>query len=99
MFTIAPERLRQVQHLCHKFGVRRLALLGSAIRDDFGPASDIDVLVEFLPGTRTGLRLFGLEAQLSELLGRRIDLNTPGSIAAKYYERVQRDAREIYVAA
>lgn len=50
--------------------IRRLALFGSALRDDFRPDSDLDILVEFEPDTRIGLRFFALQRELSEILGR-----------------------------
>ena len=85
---------------CRKHRIRRLALFGSVLRDDFGPASDIDVLVEFLPGTRMGLiRLAGLELELGQLLGRRVDLNTPGCLSPHFRARVLAEAEVQYVAA
>jgi len=78
--------------------VRRLAIFGSALRDDFGPSSDIDLLVEFDPAVRTGLRMFEFEAELSELFGRKVDLNTPGFLGAEFREKVRHEARNLYVA-
>lgn len=60
---------------CRRNHIRRLALFGSILREDFGPESDVDVLVEFEPGTRVGLRFFALERELSQLIGRKVDLN------------------------
>lgn len=99
MFELPPPILAQLRTLCRDYGVRRLALFGSATRSDFTPESDIDVLVEFEPGTRTGLRLFELEASLAELLGRRVDLSTPGFLGASFRSRVLQEARDLYVAA
>lgn len=65
-----------VAAFCRRHHIRRLALFGSVLRGDFGPDSDIDVLVEFEPGTDQGLTLLdlaGMEIELSELLGRRVD--------------------------
>ena len=65
--------------------IRRLSLFGSVLREDFGPDSDVDILVEFEPGTRVGLiRLSGLELELGTIVGRKVDLNTPGFLS-KYY--------------
>jgi uncharacterized protein len=66
----------------------------------FGPDSDIDVLVEFEPGTKVGLlKLAGIEIELSELLGRKVDLNTPGFISPDYRDRVLAEAQVQYAAA
>ena len=56
--------------------MRRLALFGSVLRDDFAPESDVDVLVEFEPGARVGLAFFTMQDELSDILGRRVDMNT-----------------------
>ncbi len=62
---------------CRTHHIRRLSLFGSVLRADFSDASDIDVLVEFEPGHVPGLAFFGMEMELSEILGRKVDLNTP----------------------
>ena len=62
---------------CRKHGIRRLSIFGSALREDFGPESDVDVLVEFEEGRVPGLFGFaGMELELSELFGRDVDLVT-----------------------
>jgi uncharacterized protein len=67
-----PERLAE---LCRRHHIRRLALFGSVLRDDFGPDSDIDVLVEFQPGRSPGWEIIDIEADLSRLFGgRSVDL-------------------------
>jgi hypothetical protein len=71
----------RIAEFCRRNRIRRLALFGSALRDDFGPDSDVDVLVEFEPGVRVGLRFFTMERELSEILGRKVDLNTPGFLS------------------
>ncbi len=84
---------------CRRHRIRRLALFGSILRDDFGPASDIDVLVEFEPGTRMGLiRLAGIEIELGELLGRKVDLSTPECLSRYFRDEVLREAEDQYVA-
>lgn len=85
---------------CRKHGIRRLALFGSVLREDFGPDSDIDVLVEFEPGAKRGMmRLAAMELELGALLGRRVDLNTPGFLHELYRDRVLREAEVLYDAA
>ena len=62
---------------CRAHGIRRLAIFGSALRDDFGPDSDVDVLVEFDPDRIPGLfGLAGMESELSDVFGREVDLVT-----------------------
>lgn len=103
MVTMARAQIdipkERIAEFCRQNRIRRLALFGSVLRDDFGPASDVDVLVEFEPGTRVGLRFFGLEIELSEILGRKVDLNTPGFISDYYRDEVLAEAEVQYDAA
>lgn len=85
--------------LCRRYHVRRLSLFGSVLRNDFGPQSDVDVLVEFEHGRTPGLGFFRLQEELSALLGRRVDLNTKASLSRHFRDRVLFDARDVYVAA
>jgi len=89
----------RIAEFCRTNRIRRLALFGSVLRDDFGPDSDVDVLVEFEPDARVGLRFFGLEIELSEILGRKVDLNTPGFISDYFLDEVLAEAEVQYDAA
>jgi predicted nucleotidyltransferase len=89
----------QLAALCRRYHVRRLSLFGSVLRDDFGPESDIDVLVEFEQGRTPGLGFFRLEEELSALFGRRVDLNTRASLSRHFRDHVLFVARDVYVAA
>lgn len=89
----------EIVGFCLRNKIRRLALFGSVLRDDFTPESDVDVLVEFEPGERVGLRFFSMEQELSELLGRKVDLNTPGFLSRHFREEVQLQAEVLYDAA
>jgi len=89
----------QLEKLCRKYGVRRLALFGSVIRDDFGDDSDVDILVEFFTDEKVGLSFFSLQEDLSRLIGRRVDLSTPGFLSPRIRERVASEARPVYEAA
>lgn len=81
-----PERLGE---FCRRHGVRRLALFGSILGPDFGPQSDVDLLVEFLPGTRVGyLAMARLERELGQMLGRRVDLRTPAELSRYFRDEV-----------
>jgi predicted nucleotidyltransferase len=84
---------------CRRNRIRRLAFFGSVLRDDFTPESDVDVLVEFEPGTRVGLRFFGMERELSEVLGHKVDLNTPGFLSKYFRDEVIAEAEVLYDAA
>ena len=89
----------RIAEFCRRNHIRRLALFGSVLRDDFRPDSDIDVLVEFEPDARIGLRFFTLEEELSEILGRKVDLNTPGFLSDYFRDEVLAEAEVQYDAA
>lgn len=77
-----------------------MSLFGSVIRDDFTPESDVDVLVVFQPGVRIGFFGFhAIEEELSEIVGRKIDLNTANSLSRYFCDEVLQEARTLYVAA
>jgi uncharacterized protein len=89
-----------VSAFCRRHHIARLALFGSALGDDFGPDSDVDVLVEFQPGHVPGLEFVSMERELSALLqGRRVDMVTPKFLNARIREQVLREAEPLYVAA
>jgi|SRR6516165_1078243 predicted nucleotidyltransferase len=94
---IAIDRER-LAGFCQRNHIHRLALFGSVLREDFGPDSDVDVLVEFEPGRIPGLRFFALERELSEILGRKVDLDTPNFISPYFRDRVLAEAKVQYVA-
>ncbi len=75
---------------CQEHGIKRLAVFGSALREDFGPESDIDLLVEFEPGRTPGLiRLAGMELELAGLFsGRKVDLRTPEDLSPYFRQEV-----------
>jgi uncharacterized protein len=79
----------QITDFCRRHHIRRFALFGSILRDDFRPDSDIDVLVEFEPGHTPGLSFFALEAELSQLFGRKVDLNTPAFLSPHFRDSMQ----------
>ena len=90
----------RIVEFCQANRIRRLALFGSVLREDFGPSSDVDVLVEFDADARVGMiRLAALEIELSEILGRKVDLNTPGFLSKYYRERILSEAEVQYDAA
>lgn len=82
-----------------RHGIGRLSLFGSALGDDFGPESDLDLLVDFLPGRTPGLfAIAEMEIELTTILGREVDLRTAGDLSRYFRDRVQSEARELYAA-
>jgi predicted nucleotidyltransferase len=92
-----PIDKEKIASFCRKHHIKRLALFGSALRPDFRSDSDVDVLVEFEPGHLPGLAFFAMEEELSEILGRRVDLNTPGFISPYFREEVLAESEVQYV--
>ena len=88
----------KVSQFCRRHHIQRLSLFGSVLRDDFSPQSDVDVLVEFQPGHTPGLGFFRMQQELSELLGKKVDLNTPGFLSRHFREEVLREAKVLHVA-
>lgn len=89
-----------VSAFCQHHHIRRMALFGSVLRDDFRPDSDVDVLVEFEPGHIPGLRFVSMERELSQLLGgRRVDMVTPKILNPRIRDQVLSSAQSVYVAA
>lgn len=86
----------EIADFCRKHHIRKLALFGSVLRDDFGPESDVDVLVEFAPGQRLGFAFFGIQEELSELLGRRVDLLTEEDLSRYFRDEVVQNAKVIF---
>jgi predicted nucleotidyltransferase len=88
-----------INELCRRYGAQRLSLFGSILRDDFTDASDIDILVEFFPQTRIGLiGMANMEAELSEVIGRRVDLRTPADLSRHFRDEVVSGARPLHAA-
>ena len=92
---VPRERLAE---FCRRHHIQKLSLFGSVIRDDFTPASDVDVLVEFAPGRSPGLAFFDMQQELSETLGRQVDLNTVAWLSPYFRQQVLDEAELIYVA-
>ena len=86
----------KIADFCQRHHIRRLAFFGSVLRDDFGPESDVDVLVEFDPGHIPGLAFFTMENELSQILGRKVDLNTPQFLSRYFRHQVLAEAEVQY---
>lgn len=92
--------MEKIAAFCRRNGIRRMALFGSVLRDDFTPESDVDVLVEFEPDKTPGLAFFTMQDELSEIYGRGVDLHTfrgvEGSRNWLLREEILRSAETIY---
>jgi predicted nucleotidyltransferase len=89
-----------VAAFCRRHHITRLALFGSVLGEDFGPDSDVDVLVEFQAGHVPGLSFVSIEREFSGILqGRRVDMVTPKSLNPRIRAHVLSSAEPLYVAA
>ncbi|MDD5144432.1 nucleotidyltransferase family protein [Methanoregula sp.] len=81
MNPLIMSREKKIEEFCKKWNVRELLVFGSALRADFRPESDIDIIVDFKPGSvHTLLHLAKMEEELERVFGRRIDLITRKAI-------------------
>ena len=94
--TMPKERLEE---FCRRNWIRRLSLFGSVLRDDFGPESDVDVLVEFEVGHVPGLAFVSMADELATILGRPVDFVTTLGLNKYIREQVLAEAEALYVAA
>lgn len=93
---VGEERLSE---LCRRYQVRELSVFGSAARGEMRPDSDVDLLVEFLPGARIDLLDHaGLMLDLSNLLGRKVDLVSKRALKPLIRDSILREARLVYAA-
>lgn len=90
---------KQIAEFCRRHHIRKLALFGSVLREDFRPDSDVDVLVEFEPEQRVGLAFFSMQDELSDLLGRKVDLHTPNFLSRYFRDEVLAEAEVLYAKA
>jgi len=87
---------KTIAQFCRKNHIKKLSLFGSVLREDFGPESDIDVLVEFESGHVPGLSFFDMEAELSQLLDRKVELHTPQFLSHYFRDDVLAEAEIQY---
>jgi len=89
----------KIAEFCRRNHIRKLSLFGSVLRDDFGPESDVDVLVEFEQGHVPGLiTLSGMEIELSGIIGRKADMRTPEDLS-RYFRNEVVESAEVHYAA
>jgi len=86
----------KIAEFCKRNHILRLSVFGSALRDDFAPDNDVDVLVEFEKGYEPGFAFFDMQDELSKLLGRKVDLYTPGFLSRYFQDKVLKEAEVQY---
>lgn len=92
-----PVTDEQIACFCRRWHIRKLAFFGSVLRDDFGPDSDVDILLEFAPGHTPGLNVYDLEQELSQLCGgRSVDIVNPKYIHSRLKEQILHSAENAY---
>ncbi|MCD4686880.1 MAG: nucleotidyltransferase family protein [Anaerolineae bacterium] len=92
--TIPHDQLRA---FCERHPIRKLSLFGSVLRVDFGPDSDIDMLVEFQPDARiTLLDMVSMELELTAIMGRKVDFRTPQELSRYFRQQVLDTAEVVY---
>ncbi|MCU0482379.1 MAG: nucleotidyltransferase family protein [Anaerolineae bacterium] len=89
--------LKIIQDYCQAHPIQKLSVFGSALRDDFHAESDIDLLVQFIPNVPiTLLDIIGMETELSDLVGKSVDLRTPNELSRYFREDVIKEAVLVY---
>jgi uncharacterized protein len=88
----------EIIEFCRHYPIAKLSLFGSILRDDFKPDSDVDLLVEFTSDNKiTYLDLVKMELELTEIVGRKVDLRTPNELSHYFRQVVLESAQPVYV--
>lgn len=87
----------KIADFCRRHHIRQLSIFGSALRDDFTSDSDVDVLVEFQVGYEPGFSFFDMQDELSQLFGRKVELNTPNFLSRYFRDKVLKEAEVQYI--
>ena len=87
---------QKIADFCRRHHIEKLSLFGSVLREDFGPDSDVDVLVEFEQGHSPGLSFFSMQSELADILGRKVELHTPNFLSRYFRDRVLQEAEVQY---
>ena len=98
--------MERIAEICRRYGAAKLSLFGSILSDPssdgrygFRPSSDVDILVEFDSATRIGLiGLASMDADLSDAIGRAVDLRTAGDLSRYFRDEVVTHARLLHAA-
>ncbi len=88
--------LDAIREYCARQPIRRLSIFGSALHGNMGPDSDVDLLVEYMADSQVGLAFFQHMVDLSEIIGREVDLRTPEDLSRFFREAVCEQARPIF---
>ena len=99
MNQVIKKNDEKIVDFCKRNHIVKFSFFGSVLREDFGPESDVDVLVEFDPGRVPGLAFFRMELELSQILGRKVDLQTPKFLSPLIRSQVLSEADIQYDAA
>jgi len=94
LLRLLQEKREEILQLCAQYGARNVRVFGSVVRGEAHQGSDLDLLVELEPG-RTLLDLGGLQYDLEQLLGCRVDVVTPGGLKRRIRDRVFQEAKPI----
>ena len=95
-FEISENAREKLSQVCRKFYVRKLSVYGSVLHGEARPDSDLDILVEFIPGHVPGFAFVDLQDELSSILGRTVDLRTPNDLSKYFCDTVVKEAQPIY---
>ena len=96
LFLEIPQK--EIAAFCRRHHINRLAFFGSVLREELRPDSDVDVLVEFEPDHIPGLAFFAIEDELSQIMARKVDLNTLQFLSPYFRQQVRDEAVVIYPA-
>lgn len=89
--------IAELVEFCRRHSIRKLSVFGSALRDEFGPDSDIDMLVEFEPDARISFfDMVTMEMELTDMAGRQVDLRTPQELSRYFRQKVLDTAQVLY---
>lgn len=89
----------QIDSFCKLNKIKKLSLFGSYLKNTENPESDVDILVEFAENTEYGLLdIARMERQLSEIIGRKVDLRTPEELSTYFRDSIVKEARVKYEA-
>lgn len=96
MLSLSPHQNQALHQFCQRHKVKKLAFFGSVLTPQFNQESDIDILIEFQPSSIPGFSFFTMQDELSEILGRTVDLTTTGGLHPMIKDRVLDTAQTYY---
>jgi len=101
MALILENKFYALRQICQQYEIEKMYLFGSALTDQFGPQSDIDILISFkdIPFERYTDNFFELHTALEELFGRKVDLVTERSLSNPILTKTIESTRQLLYAA